>query len=382
MKIFNNKSECCGCMACVDSCPKNAIKVKYDYQGFLYPRIDQKLCVECGKCKTVCAFQNGMSDNMSCEKEVYACKHKNDDERKNSSSGGIYTAISDYILKSGGVVYGAAYESKNKVVHIRCTTEEQRNLTRGSKYVQSDMQGVYGKIKEDLADGKKVLFTGTPCQCAQVKKLMRNFENLYLVDIICHGVPSPRIFEEHISYIEKESKKQVKEFLFRAKSDVRIGKNQYSSVIFDDQSKDTSSAYIQVFFNIFNENKILRPGCFRCKYANKNRMGDVTIGDFWGVEKVFPEFDDRNGISAVIANTQKGKELLKEIAQNIETIETDYDTVSKHNPNLLRPSKVPDRNWIFWSMYLFGGYKKLIHYYTKSTFLKKCKTIVGKIIKH
>ena len=379
MKIFNNKNECCGCMACVDSCPKKAIDVRYDYKGFLYPQINKRLCIECGKCTEVCAFQNPVVDNNKICKQVYACKHKNYRDRQSSSSGGAYTAISDFILKRHGVVYGACYQDNDKVVFLRCTTQEQRNLTRGSKYVQGDMRGIYKSIKSDLLNGTKVLFAGTPCQCSQVKRIMGHFDNLYLVDIICHGVPSPQMFKKHIAFIQKETKKEVKEFLFREKFQGQCGRNKNSCVIFDDESIDRESSYIQVYFKLFNENKILRPACFSCKYSNENRMGDITIGDFWGIEKAIAEFDDQKGVSALIVNTPKGKELFEGLIDKIEFRQSSYDIVAKHNPNLLRSSKIPSKDKMFWIMYRLMGYKFLIYNYSKkSSFLKMVKLICKK----
>lgn len=378
IKLYDKKSECCGCGACVDVCPKNAISMKEDHHGFNYPVINKELCIECGKCQKVCAFKDKDS-NADFAKAAYAVKIIDDNARMNSSSGGIYTAISDFILSKEGVVYGAAYTAADAVSHVRCKSVEERDRTRGSKYTQSDMTGVYTQIKKDLADGRYVLFTGTPCQTAAVRRMFKaHSEKLFLVDMICHGVPSPGLFKEHISYCEKKKNKKISEFVFRQK--LGDGRNQTPAAIFDDNEQDDKSKYIRVYYDLFNEKKILRETCFVCPYASESRPGDITIGDFWGLMDTIHDFYDGNGVSAVIINTPKGRELFEKVSGVLDIRESNYEDISKHNPNLKRPTQRPKRS-SFWLLYGLLGYSRCVRSYTENTIIRRLKTGLLKLLK-
>lgn len=374
MRFVTDKNKCCGCMACKYVCPKQAIVIKTDSKGFAYPVIDKNKCVECGKCSTVCSFNNGVSAN-NFEKKVFAVKNNDIDERMKSSSGGVFGLLAKYIFDNGGVVYGAAYTANDTVSHIRC--DGNVGKLYGSKYVQSNMDGVYGKIKIDLDDGKKVLFSGTPCQVAQVKSLFEKYcDQLYLVEVICHGVPSPGIFKEHIKYCEKKSGKKVDSFLFRMK-DGRC-KNQKSRVVFSDGSI-SDEKYIGVYFNIFNENYILRESCFSCPYACTDRKSDITIGDFWGINDCLPKFDDGYGVSATLVNSKRGEELFGAIENCVDAIETDLESVAAHNPNLKRPTNRPQKN--FWIRYRAFGYFKTADSYINPNGFKKLISRLLRVIR-
>jgi len=370
MRVYNTKKDCCGCMVCVDICPKGAISKKRDFFGFDYPVIDKTLCIQCGACTKVCAFSEKKEPN-TFEIRAYAVKNKNSEARMKSSSGGIYTALTDYVIEKGGVVYGAAFVSKSDVAHIRCEDVENRNRTRTSKYVQSDCEGIYNRIKQDLREGKIVLFSGTPCQVGAVKKMFGDCNgNLLLVDIICHGVPSPMLFNKHINYIEKKANKKVKEFVFRTKNG--NGRNSDPSIIYEDGTADSESKYIGMFSALFNENKILRESCFNCNYASNTRQGDITIGDFWGVENSMPEFQDGFGVSAVIINSIVGKQLFENIKNDIEYKETSFKEIARKNPNLLKPSKRP-KYPTFWIKYIFMGWNGIVESYQKKSLINKIK---------
>ena len=332
MKLYQSKSQCCGCSSCVDACPKKAISLKMDHMGFYYPQIDKTACVSCGLCTNVCAFKTCRQDEKKYIQKALAVKHRDKHVHESSSSGGIFSALSDGIINNDGVIYGAAFVSKNKIAHIRCESMLERDRTKGSKYAQSDMQGIYNSIKKDLKDGQTVLFSGTPCQVAAVARRFENYrEHLILVDIICHGIPSPGIFEKHISFCEKIKGKKVKQYLFRGVSNG--GRNNVQTIIYEDGEVDYDSKYIKIYFNLFNENKILRKSCFECPYACSDREGDITIGDFWGIEKIAPDFADKNGVSAVLINTQRGEDLFNKVSVNLDYIACTFDDIAKRNPN-------------------------------------------------
>lgn len=213
-------ADCCGCTACASICPHDAITMKPDALGFLYPDVDDSKCIDCGLCEKVCAFNDNYDTSLNLDKPLaYGARHKDMNEIETSRSGAAFIAISDYILEQGGVVYGAGYTDHFRVVHKRATTKEERNEFKGSKYVQSDMCGVFRQVKKDLRDGLIVLFSGTPCQTSglnsYVGKKLR--ENLYLVDIVCHGVPSPFVWRDYLAYLEKKQGSPIVWVNFRDK---------------------------------------------------------------------------------------------------------------------------------------------------------------------
>jgi len=223
INLFSDKSNCCGCSACFSICPKNAISMLPDEEGFLYPHIDTTKCIECGLCKKVCAFQSPYDVTKSNPQlNVYAVKHRNEDVRQYSQSGGAFTALSDVTLSEGGVIYGATFGNDWHVKHGRAQTPAERNCFRGSKYVQSDLDSIFYQVERDLNQGEKVLFSGTPCQCAGLKSFLLfkkiDLSNLLLVDIVCHGTPSPLLWSDHLKSLEKKHKSKIKNIFFEQKS--------------------------------------------------------------------------------------------------------------------------------------------------------------------
>lgn len=217
---ITNKEDCCGCTACASICPHDAITMEPDVLGFLYPKVNLEKCTECGLCEKVCAFNDNYDKTDNLEKiHAYGARHKDLSQVERSRSGAAFVAISDYILEHGGVVYGAGYESHFRVVHKRAVSKEERDEFRGSKYVQSDLTGVFKQVRKDLKEGLTVLFTGTPCQTAGlhsfISKKLR--EKLFLVDIICHGVPSPYIWRDYLDYLEKQNSAEITYVNFRDK---------------------------------------------------------------------------------------------------------------------------------------------------------------------
>lgn len=303
-----HKEECCGCKACESACPAKAISMKKDEEGFWYPEVDQESCVECGQCRTACTFNDewgGQKEKTATKPiNVFGVKHRNEGIRVASRSGGIFTAISDQVLSQGGAVYGAALNSSFCAEHKRAVTPEERNQFRGSKYIQSDMGGIYSQIRQDLREGKTVLFSGTPCQVSAVRKAMEkeNCEKLYLVDIVCHGVPSPMVWRDYLDYEEKKHGGSIEEVNFRNK---KFGwKAHYESFKVSGNEYDST-----VFTTLFYSHHILRPSCFECKYKCISRVSDITIADYWGVDKAIPGFNDNKGVSLVLTNTEKGLNL-------------------------------------------------------------------------
>lgn len=337
---INNQADCCGCTACASICAHDAITMKPDALGFLYPEVDRSKCVDCGLCEKVCAFNDNYDKSLNIDNPLaYAARHKNEEELRYSRSGAVFVAMSDYILEHGGVVYGAGYADHFRVVHKRATTKEECSEFKGSKYVQSDMNTVFRQVKQDLKAGLVVLFSGTPCQTAGLNSYIGKAQrkNLILIDIICHAVPSPSIWKDYLGYTESKFKSNVIKLEFREKS---IGWNQphMESFTFTDNSihKDFLLRYL------FYSGLISRPSCEHCKYCNLSRPSDLTIGDFWGYEKVVPKMNtDNKGISLVICNTDKGCSFFRECSYMLHT--KHVDLMNSLQPNLQHPSSVDPR---------------------------------------
>ena len=220
--VFNKKEDCCGCTSCESICPAKAIKMEADKEGFLYPEIDKKLCIDCGLCKESCAFQKGYDKSRNLEEpNVYGVKHLNNDIRMESRSGGMFTALSDFVISVGGVVYGVGYTNHLYVCHKKAINKSQRDEFRGSKYVQSDLNEIFIDIANELIEDNIVMFTGTPCQTAGLRRFLEkkfiSDEKLLLCDVVCHGTPSPKLFKDYIDYLESKHKAKVTDFEFRNK---------------------------------------------------------------------------------------------------------------------------------------------------------------------
>ncbi len=357
--VTEKKEECSGCTACKNICPTNAIEMIEDEEGFKYPHINKEKCINCKACEKICP--NIKKDEKNDIKSVYGVKHKNDKERVTSRSGAAFVALSDYILKCKGVVYGAELGKDFSVFHNRAETKEQRDKFKGSKYIQSDMKDVIQNIKEDLKNNRKVLFTGTPCQVAGVEIVIpeKYKENLYTCDLICHGVPSKKIFFEFLKYIEKSTGEKIKEFNFR---DKKFGwEPHYETFKFEDGQELTT----QYFRNLFYGHNILRPACHKCNYANTHRPADITIADFWGVDKVAPEFMDEKGVSLVIINNEKGKEIFENVKSDFDIINVTKEDCIKYTYTLNNPTPRPDTREKFWEDYKKKDFSEIIEKYAK-----------------
>ncbi len=374
-KLISEESCCCGCTACKNICPVDAISLKPDEKGFVYPSIDGEKCIECGLCKKSCAFQNEIKPQNA--PLVYAAK-ASDEVRKGSSSGGVFTVLSDIVLKSGGVVYGVKFDETLKAVHTRAEDEKERDLCKISKYSQSDMEDVFLKVKKDLADKRRVLFTGTPCQVDAVRNFAGEDENLLLVEILCHGVLSPKLFSEYISFIESKRKKKVVSYYHRPK-DLGWGHNE--KAVFDDGSEEKGTALLDVWKKVFYTDASLRPSCYNCKYATTPRCADITIADFWGIDSINPDFYDDKGVSLILTNSEKGRIFFEEAREKLVFTEETFENAKGKNPNLYRPT-VTERNVTeFWQNYKENGFSYIAKIYGGYNTKTRLKRFIKKIIK-
>lgn len=340
MQLNKSKEECCGCTACENICAHHAITMIPDNLGFLYPKINNDLCVDCGLCEKVCAFHNKYDITLNLQNPLpYAVRHKKINEILTSQSGAAFIAFSDWILDNGGVVYGAGYGEHFKVIHGRATNKTECNRFKGSKYIQSDLKNIFKQIKDDLKNGILVLFSGTPCQTSGLSSFIGNKlrNNLFLIDLICHGVSGPGIWEEYIKYLENKEKKTVTAVNFRDKS--KYGWRSHVET-FQFSNKITHSYEYKFYTHI-----MLRNSCYSCPFTNLKRPSDITIGDFWGIENTeLASFaEDNKGCSLVLINTIKGKKWFDNISNSINYKKTNLKECLQ--PNLQQPTTIhPQRN--------------------------------------
>ena len=327
--------ECCGCSACASVCNKKAIRMIKDNYGFLYPNVDNTLCNNCGLCTKICNFQKANQDQTPYPL-IFSFRLSDLNELQASQSGGAFSAFASYILSVGGVVYGAAFDELYRVHHTRITNVFDLSALRGSKYVQSDTRDVFLPIKDDLRNGKVVLFSGTPCQTSAVKQFVgdRYCQNLYLVDIICHGVPSPKVWEDYVTYISKKYG-DISEIKFR---DKEYGwQSHFESFIIKGKKIKRKT-----FRMLFYRNVMLRECCYECPFASMNHNADITIGDFWGSKDIIEMYPDNLGVSIAIVHNVKGKDLLLHTSQGNIVLErhgNDYLQRNLYAPTPSNPLK-------------------------------------------
>lgn len=320
MVEIKEKENCCGCSACAQICPKHCISMREDNEGFLYPIADAATCVDCGLCEKVCPEQNpGESPAVP---KAYAAKAKDDIVRLSSSSGGIFTLVAEKVLDARGVVFGCAFNDKLEAEHIFVEDKESLLKLRGSKYIQSRIGNSFSAAEAFLRDGREVLFSGTPCQIAGLKKYLRKeYDNLLVVEVMCHGAPSPDVWHKYV----EEKFPEANKVSFREK------KYGWKHFHFEVNGDDYSECYTDnEYMRLFLDNVILRPSCYFCKFKSGKSGSDITLGDFWGIENVLPEFDDDKGSSVVLVNSGKGGKALDEL--DIEMVEVDFSSAVSGNP--------------------------------------------------
>lgn len=407
MVAFMKKELCCGCSACVQSCPKQCIKMLEDNEGFLYPTINTSECVNCGLCEKVCPMKKHMDTHLPLI--VYAAKNQNELIRSKSSSGGVFTALAEWVIDKDGVVFGARFNNKWDVIHDYTETKEGLAPFRGSKYVQSDIGSSYKKAKEFLGKGRLVLFCGTPCQIAGLKQfLKKDYTNLFCVDFICHGVPSPGIFRWYLQdtidqyAIENRIKGnssqiqsipndalqlpqgvEIRDIQFR---DKREGWKKYTFVVtLINHSKGSKPFEIagntsnNLFLGGFVRDLYLRPSCHNCPSRGFKSGSDITIGDFWGQEIIFPQFDRDTGVSAVLIKTKKGETLFDSIGNLSKTVR-ELKEVLTFNPSLVHSNKAPYYRYKFWRLPFKYSFEQRINKTLNLTLFERSYLKIKRII--
>ena len=375
--VYGVKYECSGCEACVNACLKNCITMKQDSEGFFYPEINRDSCIQCGHCLSICPFKKTLDAAQPLE--CYAAINRNEEIRLKSSSGGIFSVLAKKILDQQGVVFGSAFSEDFKQVEIVAVNHPDRlDQLYSSKYLQSQVRFSYKAVKTALHEEKVVLFSGTPCQVSGLKSYLgKEYANLYCMDIICHGVPSPALWKKYADYIESKHGGEITGINFRSKEQTwmnfgmkeRIGEKEF----FSSKSKNP-------YMWMFLRNYCLRPSCYHCKIRGHS-SADITVGDFWGIQAVYPDMEDGKGVSAVMIRTEKGCALFNQVKDAIIYYSCQYEDIVRNNSAEVHSVQWPkERDKFFKDMnnLEFGRLEKK---YTKGGFEKRIIHMVKKLAK-
>lgn len=335
IQLINNRYQCSGCSACQNICPQKAIEMKVDGDGFTFPEIDHSLCIECEMCIKVCPFKQTNDFRMPIK--AYAAVNESSDVYR-SASGGVFFSIATKIIKGNGIVFGVAWNEDMIAEHQMISTLEGLKKLQGSKYVQSNQNKSYSKVKTLLKNGTEVLYSGTPCQIAGLKQYLgREYNNLYTADIICHGVPSEKMHSEYISYLERKIQGKIINMNYREKSNgwsLRLRVNYIKNNIQKFKRYENNESF---YYYYFMHGLIYRDSCYHCPFAKTERISDITLGDYWGVEKYHPNIKTYKGVSAVLVNTSKGLDLIDSI-EDLILHDSKVDWIVSGNGQLNRPT--------------------------------------------
>lgn len=379
---IEDKTKCCGCHGCMNVCPTGAITMEEDSYGFKYPHVDESKCINCGLCEKVCPIIN--NKKIDNKPKAYGCYNKNEEVRLNSSSGGIFTLIAEEIISKNGIVYGAAFDNDFSLKHIRVDNVNDLEKLRTSKYVQSAIGDTYKECKKDLDEGKYVLYTGTPCQIeGLLSYLMKNYDNLYTQDIVCHGVPSPKVWKNYLEYRKSKENDEPVSVSFRNKDN---GWATYNYKINYTKKTYKMNHSEDLYSRAFLANIDLRDSCYDCKFKKSHRLSDITLGDFWGIQNVLPEMNDNKGTSLIAINSSKGQVLIDSIKDNIVIKEVSFDTFEKYNPSFVKSSSMNKNRDNFMKEINDDNFDVVVNKYIKkeSIFkkaIKKVKRIIKKLLK-
>ena len=379
-------NDCTGCGACAVRCPKQCISFVENDEGFLYPKIDFDICINCRSCQKVCPSNN--EKMMKNKGEFFMAWHKDDAIRKESSSGGVFTALAQVILKKGGVIAGAYLDLKtHDVVHIIVDNEEDLSKLRCSKYYQSLAYPVYSKVLRYIKDKRYVLFTGTACQVVALKALMSENDNKYLItmDVLCHGVANKRVVNSYLRSKEKHYRKKIVGYQFRVKdkSGWNRGGGTRMKLRFDDGSCKTENKLLDTYFVGFNNFAFLRESCYQCKYCGTDRIADFTVADFWGVTEERASKEDMiKGISAISINSSKGLDLLNELQEYLELTKVNKEEVVPYNRSFVEHNPRPAIRDTFFKRMVNEDFDKIIKdafhtYYAKAYIKNAIQTVIG-----
>ncbi len=358
---LKSKKECCGCSACVNICPQKCIIMKEDEEGFIYPAVNAKTCIECNLCRQVCPILNShASRQMNPHTSVISAARENHEQnasgfcpstyaaycldqeiRQMSSSGGIFFTVAEQVLKTGGIVFGVRLaEDCRSAYHISVENKNELSLLLGSKYMQSNPGNCFSEARRYLEEGRRVLFVGAPCQIEGLKKfLKKDYPYLLCMDFICHGVPSPKTWRKYLKYRERQANDSACAVQFRNKN---FGWQKYQlSIQFENGGCYRKEHAEDLYMKLFLNNISMRPSCYSCSFRKINRVSDLTIADFWGIGRTVPEMDDDKGTSLIVVHSAKGKDLLEAIRDQIRLKEVDAKRAFSENPSVKKQPVKP-----------------------------------------
>ena len=374
-----DQSLCCGCRVCEQSCKSNAITMVSNEEGFIYPRINKNLCVDCGICKNVCPITNSKKENHI--RKIYQLQNKDEVLLNDSSSGGVFINIAKYILKNGGIVFGTILDKNYDAIIISTDNENDLEKMQGSKYVFSNTQDTYSKAKKYLDNDKFVLFTGTPCQIAGLSAFLRkDYKKLITMDFLCHGVPSPKIFKENVNFLSKKYGGNIKHYKFRDKELKGWG---HVTSFYINGKKYYESGNLNAYFYGFIKGYLNRYSCYKCPFSGENKYSDITVGDFWGCSS--KNLNMRKGVSFAALNTSKGEYIFNKIKTTFLYKETTTEVVSKQNNSLLdqKNEKIPKIRKTIYEQLNCDNYSNIVkkHLTPSKKFILKVKMELDIILK-
>ena len=349
-----DKSQCTGCTACQQVCAHDAIRMQFDAEGHSYPIVNASKCVDCGLCEKVCPMLHKEKVPLDTDLEkltVRAVYNKDEEVRKKSTSGGVFSLMAEYMITQGGVVYAARFDEKYHILHSSFDSLADVDVFRGSKYAQSDLGNTFRQIRQELKN-KPVLFVGTPCQVAGLKSfLIKEYPNLYTCDFICMGISSPVIWEEYLK--DYWDGHQIKEIFFK---DKRNGWHQWQMNVKYDDKEYLVPGMADPFFNSYLTHLTYRPSCFECPFRTCRRVSDFTIADCWGIDKINPEFDDNKGCTTIILQSKKAEDVFSKLSSRLKIMEYDINNVMEYNPYIVSPIPQNERREKFYTCYKKKGF--------------------------
>lgn len=378
-----SKQNCSGCYACSNICPVQCIKMEPDNEGFRYPLADKERCIDCGLCNNICPVNK--ANIVNNEPTAYACINLNNDIRSQSSSGGVFTLIAQSVIINGGVVFGAEFDENFNVVHNYTETIDGLSRFRGSKYVQSKIGNTYQQAREFLDTGRQVLFTGTPCQIAGLTAfLQKEYYNLICQDIICYGVPSPKVWGKYVTFREKNAGAAIRKITFRSKD--KGWRLNSISISFKNNKKYCIVQSKDLFMRGFFKNTYLRTSCHNCHYKTIHRQSDITLADFWGIQNLLPDFDDDKGTSLVFVNSIKGISIFNRIKDQILYREVDINKAISYNPLAIKSVELNSKREKFFAEIEQLSFDKLVQKYCSDSMIvimkRKAKSVAYNMLKN
>lgn len=375
---IKKKEQCSGCGACRNVCPRNCITMVDDAEGFAYPQVNAENCIDCHLCEKVCPILNPTQE-CACKHPIVLSAKADDVVRSQSSSGGIFALLAKHIIQQNGVVFGAVFDKDFNVVHTCATNEEGILPMMGSKYVQSDTNETFSKVKELIKD-RKVLYVGTPCQIEGLLSFLRykNIENLYTVDFVCHGIPSSKVWRIYLKERETEFGKKTENAFHR---DKRHGWKAFSMTLQSSSMRYSKILTFDKYLQTFLRNYSLRPSCYHCPFKKIKRLNDITLADFWGIAKIRKGFDDDKGVSLVLIHSEKGQELFDGIKTDIQWNEESIDFVKRINHNMIKSVPKPANRDVFFKNIENYPFSLLYNKYIKQGFFYETKNTLKGILK-